>query len=163
MKKINCTICIILLHSICFGQTFITPPLDQGALQNGTRTFNLNMQTGTTQFFTGINTSTAGYNQNYCGPTLEIQKGDTVVMNVTNNLSWNVNTTTHWHGMHLPAMMDGGPHTPIAPNNTWTATWKMLNRAGTYWYHQHPHTSAGLIDSPLHCSHNFSNYSNYKN
>jgi len=138
---------VILLLSTCFSQSFITPPLDQGVMIGGARTFNLNMQTGSTQFFPGINTATAGYNQNYLGPTLEIQKGDSVVFNVSNNLSWNINSTTHWHGMHLPAMMDGGPHSPIAPGATWTATWNMLNRAGSYWYHPHPHSDTGLADS----------------
>ncbi|MBL4703044.1 MAG: multicopper oxidase domain-containing protein [Flavobacteriales bacterium] len=147
MKNILLVFSSFLFISTCFCQTFVTPPLDQGVMIGGTRTFTLNMQTGTTQFFSGINTATAGYNQNYSGPTLEIQKGDSVVFNVTNNLSWNVNTTTHWHGMHLPATMDGGPHSPITPGSTWTATWKMLNRAGTYWYHPHPHSSIGLADS----------------
>ncbi len=141
MKKISFLFYLIPLQIICYGQgqPFVIPTLDQGVMVDGVRTFNLNMQTGTTQFFSGINTETAGYNQNYGGPILEIQKGDNIVLNVTNNLAWNVDTTTHWHGMHLPAMMDGGPHSLIAPGTTWIATWKMLNRAGTYWYHPHPH------------------------
>ena len=105
------------------------------------------MQNGSTQFYPGTSTLTAGYNQDYLGPTLQIRKGDSLLINVTNNLTWGVNTTTHWHGMHLPAMMDGGPHSPIGPGQTWQATWKMLNRAGTYWYHPHPHSSIGLADS----------------
>lgn len=148
MKKLNLLLSLSFLCSFCYSQNFVTPPLDQGVMIGGARTFTLNMQNSTTQFFPGINTETAGYNQSYLGPTLEIRKGDSVVINVTNNLTvWNTNTTSHWHGMHLPAMMDGGPHQPIVPGDTWLATWKMLNRAGTYWYHPHPHTSAGLIDS----------------
>lgn len=147
MKKIIPALSTFLLYAISFSQSFVTPQLDQGTMINGARTFNLNMQTGNTQFFPGVNTETAGYNQNYLGPTLEIHKGDSIVINVTNNLSWNVNTTTHWHGMHLPAIMDGGPHSPILPGTIWTATWNMLNRAGTYWYHPHPHTMLGLRDS----------------
>ena len=147
MKKIIIAHALILSSFISYAQTFVTPPIDQGVMVNGARTFNLNMQSGSTQFFPGINTETAGYNLDYSGPTLEIQKGDSVVIHVTNNLSWNVNTTTHWHGMHLPAIMDGGPHSPILPGTPWTATWNMLNRAGTYWYHPHPHTMLGLRDS----------------
>jgi len=147
MKKAILLLPLLFLYSLGYSQTFVTPTLNTGTLVGNTRTFDLNMQTGTTQFFPGINTETAGYNQNYSGPTLEIQKGDNVVMNVTNNLSWNVNSTTHWHGMHLPAIMDGGPHQAIAPGATWTATWKMLNRASTYWYHPHPHSSMGLMDA----------------
>ncbi|PCI96122.1 MAG: oxidase [Flavobacteriales bacterium] len=148
MKKIILLLILSFFYSLSYSQTFVTPPLDQGAMINGAKTFNLNMQTGTTQFFPGKNTETAGYNQNYLGPTLEIRKGDSVVINVTNNLtSWNINTTSHWHGMHLPAMMDGGPHQAIIPGGTWQATWKMLNRASSYWYHPHPHSSLGLSDT----------------
>lgn len=147
MKKTILLLSLLLTYSLNYSQTFVSPSLNTGTLVGNTRTFDLNMQTGTTQFFPGINTETAGYNQNYSGPTLEIQKGDSVIMNVTNNLSWNVNSTTHWHGMHLPAIMDGGPHQVISPGATWTATWKMLNRASTYWYHPHPHTTMGLMDT----------------
>ena len=34
-------------------------------------------------------------------------------------LAWREPTTVHWHGMHLPAAMDGGPHSPIAAGGTW--------------------------------------------
>jgi hypothetical protein len=65
-----------------------------------------------------------------------MQKGDSVVINVTNTMPFA--TTTHWHGMHLPAVMDGGPHQLIEQNTTWVATWRIKNRASTYWYHPHP-------------------------
>ena len=45
----------------------------------------------------------------------------------------------HWHGMHLPAAMDGGPHQPIAPGATWSPTWTIDQPAATLWYHPHPH------------------------
>ena len=147
MKELIITIIVGLALFTAQSQTFVTPPLETGAYSGGVRTINLSMQTGTHQFFPGINTQCSGYDQYYLGPTLEINKGDSVVINVTNNLTWTAVTTSHWHGMHLPAEMDGGPHQPISPGDTWTATWKMLNRAGTYWYHPHPHTTGGLIDS----------------
>lgn len=46
-------------------------------------------------------------------------------------------TTVHWHGMHLPAIMDGGPHQPIPPGNTWSPHWTVNNAAATLWYHPH--------------------------
>ena len=48
-------------------------------------------------------------------------------------------TTTHWHGMSLPAVADGGPHSPIEPGATWTPTWRVDQPAATLWYHPHPH------------------------
>ena len=66
-----------------------------------------------------------------------MNQGDTVYMNVHNML--NDSTTVHWHGFHLPAVMDGGPHQIIPPGTFWTPFWKVTNRASTYWYHPHLH------------------------
>jgi bilirubin oxidase len=104
-------------------------------------TFNLEMRPGTREFLTDKTTPTKGYNGDYLGPTLFLRTGSDVTLNVTNNIG--VNTTTHWHGMHLPAVMDGGPHQPIAPGALWTASFPVLNRASTYWYHPHHHAPVG--------------------
>ncbi len=48
-------------------------------------------------------------------------------------------TTVHWHGMHLPAAADGGPHTPIAAGGTWHPEWTIDQPAATLWYHPHLH------------------------
>ncbi|MFM8455737.1 MAG: multicopper oxidase domain-containing protein, partial [Ignavibacteria bacterium] len=58
-------------------------------------------------------------------------------MTVINNL--NDSTTLHWHGLHLPAVMDGGPHQVIPPGTIWKPFWKITNNASTYWYHPHLH------------------------
>ncbi len=99
------------------------------------KTFNLNVQKGITSFFPSINTPTFGYNGNILGPTLIINKGDSITLNVTNNLT--TTTTVHWHGFHVAPQYDGGPHQIIDPNTTWSPSFKMLNNAGTYWYHPH--------------------------
>jgi FtsP/CotA-like multicopper oxidase with cupredoxin domain len=41
--------------------------------------------------------------------------------------------------MHLPARMDGGPHQPIRPGETWRPGWTVDQPAATLWYHPHPH------------------------
>ena len=104
-------------------------------------TYELTAQPGTRKFLAGRQTETVGYNGDYLGPTLVVRKGDLVAINVTN--SFGVTTTTHWHGMHVPAAMDGGPHQRIEPGDTWAASFPVLNRAATYWYHPHPHASLG--------------------
>ena len=43
----------------------------------------------------------------------------------------------HWHGMELPAAMDGGPHQVIEPGETWQPYWTITNEAATLWYHPH--------------------------
>jgi len=100
-------------------------------------TFNLTIKDSFTQLRPGNQTITGGINGNIWGPTLFINKGDEVHMNVTNKL--NDSTTIHWHGMHLPAVMDGGPHQIIPPGTLWQPYWKVTNLAGTYWYHPHLH------------------------
>lgn len=102
------------------------------------KTFDLTLAKSSKQLRTGAKTATYGYNgTEFWGPTLIMNKGDFVQMNVTNNLS--ETTTTHWHGFHIPAIMDGGPHQMIEPNTTWKPSFEIKNNAGTYWYHPHLH------------------------
>lgn len=104
--------------------------------------FNLNMHTDSVQFLPGTKTFTNAFNQySYLGPTLILNKGDVVTMNVTDNLS--DTTTVHWHGLHVPAMDDGGPHTFILAGNTWSPQFTVMNHAATFWYHPHTHMKTG--------------------
>ena len=121
--------------------TLPIPSLYGGEMQGETKTFDLLMQNGSKEFIAGFLTSTSGYNGDYLGPTLLMRKGDQVVLNVTNQLG--ERTSTHWHGLHVPAAMDGGPHQMIESGETWTASFPVLNRAATYWYHPHLHPSPG--------------------
>ena len=100
-------------------------------------TFNLALRDTFKQIVTGNQTITAGINGDFWGPTLFFNKGDTVHMNIHNYL--NDSTTIHWHGFHLPAVMDGGPHQVIPPGTIWQPYWKVTNNASTYWYHPHLH------------------------
>ena len=101
-------------------------------------TFNLNIKDTFAQIVnSGNQTITGGINGKFWGPTLFFNKGDVVHMNVKNGL--NDSTTLHWHGMHLPAVMDGGPHQIIPPGTTWQPYWEVKNEASTYWYHPHLH------------------------
>ena len=101
-------------------------------------TFNLNIHESTKQLKTGNLTVTGAINnETFWGPTLFVNKGDEVHMNVTNNL--NESTTVHWHGMHLPSVMDGGPHQVIPAGTLWQPYWTVMNQATTLWYHPHLH------------------------
>ena len=122
-------------------QTLPIPLLYGGEMQGENRTYDLLMQNGSKEFIEGLLAPTSGYNGDYLGPTLLMRKEDQVVLNVTNQLD--EPTSTHWHGMHVPAAMDGGPHQMIEPGETWTASYPVLNRAGTYWYHPHLHPAMG--------------------
>ncbi len=71
------------------------------------------------------------------GPILRWREGDTVTLRVRNRLK--EDTSIHWHGIILPANMDGVPglsFAGIAPDGIYEYTFK-LNQNGTYWYHSH--------------------------
>ena len=117
------------------GGAFIVPPLAQAQRKGSQLTFNLHINASHKQFFKGVNTPTLGINQSYLGPVLRAKRGDNVVINVKNNL--NEATTLHWHGMTLPANMDGGPHQTIQPGKTWQSRFQIRQEAATTWYHSH--------------------------
>lgn len=98
-------------------------------------TFNLIVQSGSQMFFPGSSTPTYGINGVWMAPTIIVNKNDSITLNVINNL--NVKTTMHWHGLHVAAMNDGGPHQLINPASTWSPSFKVRNQAGTFWYHPH--------------------------
>ncbi len=120
----------------------LPPLLEPEADGDGVRRFALTLQTGMTEFFAGKPAATWGFNGSYLGPTLRARKGDRVAMKVTNQLP--ESTTVHWHGMRLPAVMDGGPHQTIEPKATWTPEWKIEQSATTLWYHPHPHGATSM-------------------
>ncbi len=77
----------------------------------------------------------------YLGPTLRLQKGQRVRIHLTNHLS--VQSILHWHGMHVPAEMDGNPIYAINKGETYIYEFEVRNSAGTYWYHAHTHNYTG--------------------
>src|SRR5688500_4156506 len=71
------------------------------------------------------------------GPLLRWREGDTVTLRVSNALD--ADTSIHWHGILLPANMDGVPglsFSGIRPGETYPYRFT-VRQAGTYWYHSH--------------------------
>jgi blue copper oxidase len=123
---------------VTFERPLAIPPLAASHLDDrGRRVFDLRAQEGRSDFGAGREVRTWGFSGDYLGPTLRVARGEQVVVNVTNGLA--ETTTVHWHGMHLPATMDGGPHQPIAAGGTWSPSWTIDQPAATLWYHPHPH------------------------
>jgi FtsP/CotA-like multicopper oxidase with cupredoxin domain len=121
---------------LTFRQELKIPPiLEPRTGDAGQKVFDLRLQRGTTELLPGQMTPTWGANRSYLGPTLRASRGDEVLINVHNELP--ETTTLHWHGMHLPAAADGGPHQMIEPGTTWSPTWKIDQPAATLWYHPH--------------------------
>ncbi len=137
MKQTITTFLFMVVTAYAKSQSPLAiPPLLEGPV------FDLQVQAGTTQFWPGINTPTYGVNGNILAPTLLLHKGEEVELNVTNNLS--TSTTMHWHGLHVAAANDGGPHQSIAEGATWSPQFTVMNNAGTYWYHPHGENKTDL-------------------
>ena len=87
--------------------------------------------------FTGSPKTAIAINGSVPGPLLRWREGDDVTLRVTNRLD--EDTSIHWHGMILPANMDGVPGLSfhgIRPGETYTYRFR-VRQAGTYWYHSH--------------------------
>jgi FtsP/CotA-like multicopper oxidase with cupredoxin domain len=77
-----------------------------------------------------------GFNKQLPGPTIKAQKGETVSVKVKNNLQ--ERTVIHWHGIRLPAAMDGTDNVQklIEPGQEFEYRF-VVPDAGTFWYHSH--------------------------
>ena len=77
----------------------------------------------------------------YLGPIIRIRKGALMRVRFTNDLS--EPSSIHWHGLLVPERMDGHPRDVVAPGGSYVYEFPVLNRAGTYWFHPHPHSLTG--------------------
>jgi CopA family copper-resistance protein len=87
--------------------------------------------------FTGKQRMGITVNGSVPAPTLRWREGDTVTLRVANTLD--EDASIHWHGIILPANMDGVPGLSfhgIRPGETYVYRFK-VNQSGTYWYHSH--------------------------
>ena len=87
--------------------------------------------------FTGRRRTAMAINGSIPGPLLRWREGDTVTLRVRNRLPQE--TSIHWHGILLPANMDGVPgfsFAGIAPDGMYEYRFK-VKQSGTYWYHSH--------------------------
>ncbi len=120
-----------------FTRPLAVPPLAESRVEDGVRVFELEAREGVADLGASAPTPTIGLNGDYLGPTLRAARGERVRVDVTNALD--ETTTLHWHGMHLPSAMDGGPHQMVEPGETWSPTWTIDQPAATLWYHPHLH------------------------
>jgi FtsP/CotA-like multicopper oxidase with cupredoxin domain len=77
----------------------------------------------------------------YLGPIIRARRGQRVRIDLINELP--EPTIIHWHGLHVPDDMDGHPRHAIAPGERYVYEFTLLNRAGSYWFHPHPHGRTG--------------------
>jgi len=108
---------------------------DTGGILSGT---DFNLEIGALPVnLTGQPGIATAVNGRLPAPLLRWREGDTIALRVSNRLS--APTSIHWHGMIVPADMDGVPglsFNGIGPGETYVYRFK-VNQSGTYWYHSH--------------------------
>jgi CopA family copper-resistance protein len=112
------------------------------------QTYDLVLEERTANF-TGTPRPAVAVNGSLPGPLLRLREGEEAVIRVTNRMRQS--SSIHWHGLILPAAMDGAPgFSPgfvrgIAPGETFEYRFPVV-QAGTYWYHAHnlDHEQRGL-------------------
>ncbi len=77
----------------------------------------------------------------YLGPTIRAERGQRVRIHFRNRLP--DPSIVHWHGLDVPEAADGHPRLAVAGGRDYTYDFEVTNRAGTYWYHPHPHMQTG--------------------
>ena len=123
--------------------TLLAPPvLKNISTKPHTVEVNLTAERAQIALLPGHVTEAFTYNGSSPGPTLEVSEGDRVIIHFKNNLP--EKTTIHWHGLHIPADMDGSPLHPVRAGKQFDYVFTMpKGTAGTYWYHPHPDVRTG--------------------
>jgi FtsP/CotA-like multicopper oxidase with cupredoxin domain len=80
------------------------------------------------------------FNGGLPGPTVRIKRGERFQVQFQNNIGQK--SIIHWHGMIVPPDMDGHPKDVIS-EGSYSYDFTINQRAGTYWYHPHPHRITG--------------------
>ena len=110
-------------------------PLSQPTISSG----RASLQAGfsASEILNGRSSQTLSYANGMLGPTIRANKGEIVNILLQNNLS--EETNVHWHGLILPENMDGHPKDVAPSGGSYQYALPIIQRAGTYWYHPHPH------------------------
>jgi FtsP/CotA-like multicopper oxidase with cupredoxin domain len=77
----------------------------------------------------------------YLGPVIRLRRGQRVRVRIANQLP--ESSVVHWHGLDVPEIADGHPRLAIDQGREYIVEFEVTNRAGTYWYHPHPHMRTG--------------------
>jgi FtsP/CotA-like multicopper oxidase with cupredoxin domain len=106
---------------------------------NGTTA--LTAQSGQDTLMSSAKVNVLGYRNGLLGPTIRVQKGTSVSIPFQNKMA--EHTNLHWHGLVVPANMDGHPDQMVMPNESFNFQFAVNQQAGTNWYHPHLHQLTG--------------------
>ena len=81
------------------------------------------------------------YNGRFPGPTIKANAGEHLIVHFLNFLP--DETTIHWHGLDVPANMDGShiSQGAVPPGGYFRYEFDLINEPSTYWYHPHVQTN----------------------
>lgn len=124
------------VHRLGWAATPDSKPSDtSGAVLSGTE---FDLQIGALPVnLTGRPGIATAVNGQLPAPLLRWREGDAITLRVSNRLP--APTSIHWHGLIVPADMDGVPglsFNGIGPGETYVYRFK-VNQSGSYWYHSH--------------------------
>ena len=102
----------------------------------------LTAASGSAQIFEGVPTDLYTLNGLYPGPTIELDRGDELLVRMENRLP-DQDLILHWHGILAPSSMDGHPHQAVPSGEDYDYPYTVEQRAATCWYHPHTHPITG--------------------
>jgi FtsP/CotA-like multicopper oxidase with cupredoxin domain len=114
----------------------LTEPADRNSDPNVVEV-DLEARVGTIEFTPGVPTDMWTYGGGTPGPLIRVPQGARLIVHFKNNLP--DETTVHWHGVRLPAAMDGVPdhsQPAVPPGGTFDYDF-IVPDAGLFWYHPH--------------------------
>jgi FtsP/CotA-like multicopper oxidase with cupredoxin domain len=78
----------------------------------------------------------------FAGPIFRVKKGQKVRVRYLNRIPQP--SIVHWHGLLVAERMDGHPRDVVPAGGEYVYEFEVRNRAGTYWFHPHPHGNTGF-------------------
>lgn len=125
------------------GENELTFPqvLNPDQKSNNSISYTVRAEQGTSEIYDGVKTNTYGYNGDFLGPVIRLEKGMKVTVHLENDLE--EDTTFHWHGLEVPGNEDGGPHKVLKPGELETIHFTVKQDAATLWFHPHPMHETG--------------------
>lgn len=141
---------LVLVAAACASDTpeAAVDPLALHTIENLSTTphvieFNLDAREADVEFGGRPITRAWTYNGTVPGPMIDAHVGDRLIVHFSNHLP--EATTVHWHGVRLPAAMDGSlaMQNPVEPGGTFRYEF-VLKDAGLFWFHPHMRTDVQI-------------------
>lgn len=118
-------------------QLLVISSLSFGEAPQKIREFRLVAEETKWELLPGVEVNAWTYNGQIPGPEIRVKEGERVRIVFQNQLP--IPTTIHWHGLIVPAKMDGVPGVSmpeVKPGETYTYEF-IAKPSGTFWYHPH--------------------------